>query len=182
MLCALLAHGPLSLAVCVRASSIGILLPCDGGGLREVATGTDAVHLLEQAPLRCDQFAQVTNTDVIAGGNRHQCERTGRRCGAALHPSQRPHFGGWVLCAGLALSMKQCSSLPPFYRKHRFTRQDSQDNEHECSVAFLTLLISTTKTSVCCRACPASWSLGLNGSVEESQTSGRRSSSPLRPN
>ena len=96
------------------------------------------LHLLEQAPLRCDQFAQVT--DVIAGGNRHQCERTGRRCGAALHPSQRPHFGGWVSCAGLALSMKQCSSLPPFYRKHRFTRQDSQDNEHECSVAFLTLL------------------------------------------
>ena len=41
------------------------------------------LHLLEQAPLRCDQFAQVT--EVIAGGNRHQ--RTGRRCGAALHPS-----------------------------------------------------------------------------------------------
>ena len=92
------------------------------------------LHLLEQAPLRCDQFAQVT--EVIAEGNRHQCERTGRRCGAALHPSiATPSFWrlGVVCRASPFLAMKQCSSLLPF-RKHRFTRQDSQDNEHECSV------------------------------------------------
>tara|TARA_B100000780_G_scaffold158199_1_gene110644 strand:- start:244 stop:510 length:267 start_codon:yes stop_codon:yes gene_type:complete len=76
------------------------------------------LHLLEQAPLRRDQFAQVT--DVIAGGNRHQCEHTGHRrcarCGAALPPSIAtpwPHFGGWLSCAELALSMKQCNSLTP---------------------------------------------------------------------
>ena len=131
------------------------------------------LHLLEQAPLRCDQFAQVT--DVIAGGNRHQCERTGRRCGAALHPSQRPHFGGWVSCAGLALSMKQCSSLPPFYRKHRFTRQDSQDKKHECSVLSHTACDSRQpkRLFVVARALPRGrWG---NGTVRQQEAERRTS-------
>ena len=54
------------------------------------------LHLLEQAPLRCDQFAQVT--DVIAGANRHQCEQGDAAVPPSLHPSI--HRNALILAAG----------------------------------------------------------------------------------
>eukprot|EP00964_Phaeocystis_antarctica_P153691 scaffold122044_cov35-Phaeocystis_antarctica.AAC.2 len=107
------------------------------------------LHLLEQAPLRHDQFAQVT--DVIAGGNRHRANRQGHRrcarCGAALPPSiATPSFRR---CAGLALSIKQCSYLTPFYRNHRFTRQDSQTRQRIRMLGRLTLRVTLDNQNVC---------------------------------
>eukprot|EP00964_Phaeocystis_antarctica_P101462 scaffold66929_cov29-Phaeocystis_antarctica.AAC.3 len=45
--------------------------------------------------------------------------------------------------------MKHCSSLPPFYRKHRFTRQDSQATTNTNARFFLTLRVTLDNQNVC---------------------------------